>query len=160
MNLIIDVRAMYEEVPDGKIKISYILKDGNSIEPSHFLVDKDKAVCSDELMNLVKLVEHIYIFDSPETIDFLLTNSSVKKSELDLKVIDIKDIYAIRKPKGRYIRMMALNTFIEDHDCTLMWMLTYAQKIFKAEFFSYDTRYTVTAITTICDAVIPNDKVV
>jgi len=150
---------MYEEVPDGKVKISYILKDGNSIEPSHFLVEKSEAICSDKLAKLVKFVEHIYIFDSPETIEFLLSNPSVAKSELNSKLIDIKDIYTIRKPKGRYIRMMALNTFIEDHDCTLMWMLTYSQKIFNTEFYSYDTRYTVTAIATICDAVIPNDKV-
>jgi len=151
---------MYEEVPDSKIKISYILKDGNSIEPSHFLVDPSEALCSNELMKIVNLVEHIYIFDSPETIDFLLTNHNIKKFELDSKVIDIKDIYTIRKPKGRYIRMLALNTFIEAHDCTLMWMLTYSQKIFKAEFYSYDTRYTVTSIATICDAIIPNEKVV
>jgi hypothetical protein len=157
MDLIIDVNLMYEDVPDSNVKVSYIVKDGKNVQPFNFIFKSKQAFCSDELADLINSVEKIYIFDSQMTIDFLLSNSRIVKEKLSAKIVDIINIYPIKPKKGRYIRMLALNTFIQNHDCALLWMLQSAQEMFHTEFYNYDTRYTVVCIMRIVDAIIPED---
>lgn len=158
MDLIIDVNLMYDDVPNSNIKVSYIVRDGTSIEPYHFVFEPEEAICSDELAQIINTVNKIYIFDSNRTINFMLTNSKVKKEKLAKKIVDISSIYPIKPKRGRYVRMLALNTFIEKHDCALLWMLHSAQETFNSEFYSYDTRYTVVSILRIIDAIIPENE--
>lgn len=156
MDLIIDINLMYEDVPESNVKISYIVKEGNSIQPYHSVVDPTEAFCGDQLAKIVNEANKIYIYDSPRTIDYLLTSSLVDEKKLLKKIVDISKIYNIKPKKGKYIRMLALNTFIEKHACALLWMLHSAQEVFKDEFYSYDTRYTVVSILRIIDAIIPD----
>lgn len=158
MDLIIDVEPMYEDIATSKIKVSFIVKEGQNIEPHHYLFEKDEALCDDKLAQKINEASHIYFFDSVKTIDFMLTNKKVRKEELIPKAIDLLNLYNIKPTRGRYIRMLAFNSFIEKHGCSLLWMLKSAQEIFKTEFYSYDTRYTVASILRIVDAIIPDNN--